>query len=99
VVSLMLHTDWRIHCCSHPTNLTLSCMRFEILTAVNIKIVFWHVALCSSVDEYQHLRGCPKWRQQVCPKHWYLSVKLQNHNLEDCTFSPLLSCVRMLLTM
>ena len=59
-------------------------VKFEVLTAVTVKLVFFDMLLCSLVDIYQHFRGIcclhsrvRKWRQEVFTKLSYLSAKLQ----------------------
>jgi len=44
---------------------------------ITAQTVFWDVILCTLVNKHQCFGGLvPIFRQQVPPKHWYLSTKL-----------------------
>jgi hypothetical protein len=62
-------------------------MRFLAVTVMAMNTtVFWNVTSCTLVNKYScfggncglHIWGRRRWGQQVCPKSWYLSVKLQD---------------------
>jgi hypothetical protein len=75
-------------CMSVTQNWQVLFMRSEVVTAVNVKVIFlWVVMPCTVVGRYHHL-GEPaassyrvlllpwRWWQQIPPKHWYLFTRL-----------------------